>query len=106
MFEQVLSKKTRDVLALLAKQKFIKDFYLAGDTGLALQLGHRTSIDLDFFSAKQFNPKEIINRLSELGDFILEGESWGTINGRLNTIRVSLLFCLKNSKKFNMSHIT
>ncbi|MCX6718804.1 MAG: nucleotidyl transferase AbiEii/AbiGii toxin family protein [Candidatus Taylorbacteria bacterium] len=32
---------------------FLKeDFYLAGGTALALQLGHRQSIDLDFFSDK------------------------------------------------------
>lgn len=30
----------------------IKDYYLAGGTGLALHLGHRFSVDLDFFSAK------------------------------------------------------
>lgn len=32
---------------------FIGDFYLAGGTGLALHLGHRLSVDLDFFSDKQ-----------------------------------------------------
>lgn len=30
------------------------DFYLAGGTALALQLGHRISIDLDFFSGSEF----------------------------------------------------
>ena len=33
------------------KCSFLKeDFYLAGGTALALQIGHRKSIDLDFFS--------------------------------------------------------
>jgi len=31
-------------------QGFISPFYLAGGTALALQMGHRKSVDLDFFS--------------------------------------------------------
>ena len=34
-------------------------FALAGGTGLALQIGHRVSIDLDIFSQKQFNTTEL-----------------------------------------------
>jgi len=34
-------------------------FYLAGDTGLALQIGHRLSVDLDFFTGKSFDPAVI-----------------------------------------------
>jgi predicted nucleotidyltransferase component of viral defense system len=36
-----------------------KQFALAGGTSLALQIGHRHSIDLDIFSVTPFNPKEI-----------------------------------------------
>ena len=36
-----------------------KQFALAGGTSLALQIGHRQSIDLDIFSVEAFNPKEI-----------------------------------------------
>lgn len=34
----------------VARLPFITSFYLAGGTGLSLHLGHRFSIDLDFFS--------------------------------------------------------
>lgn len=40
----------RDVLLEIGQQPFAQRFYLAGGTGLALQLGHRMSEDLDFFS--------------------------------------------------------
>jgi predicted nucleotidyltransferase component of viral defense system len=40
--------------------EFIKNnFALAGGTSLSLQIGHRTSIDLDIFSTKAFNVKEL-----------------------------------------------
>lgn len=48
MHPEALSDATR---VLWGKCRFLKDdFYLAGGTALALQLGHRRSIDLDFFS--------------------------------------------------------
>ncbi|MDB9526953.1 nucleotidyl transferase AbiEii/AbiGii toxin family protein [Oscillatoria sp. CS-180] len=36
-----------------------KDFVLYGGTAIALQLGHRKSIDFDFFSHKPFNPDNL-----------------------------------------------
>jgi hypothetical protein len=47
MFYSILDKKRIDILPLL--KEFRKDFYLAGGTALALQIGHRDSLDFDFF---------------------------------------------------------
>ncbi len=41
------------LIEILNKEEF-GDFYLAGGTALALMLGHRKSIDLDFFSQAEF----------------------------------------------------
>lgn len=40
----------RDLLAEIGQMPFASRFYLAGGTALALRLGHRVSVDLDFFS--------------------------------------------------------
>ncbi len=50
MFKQVLSKNTKRVLDLLKENGLPKKTYLAGETALALQMGHRYSHDLDFFN--------------------------------------------------------
>jgi hypothetical protein len=42
-------------------------FVLYGGTGLALWLGHRESVDFDFFSAASFAPGELLDRLAWLG---------------------------------------
>ncbi|MCL4868563.1 MAG: nucleotidyl transferase AbiEii/AbiGii toxin family protein [Anaerolineae bacterium] len=42
----------RDLLLEIGQQPFAQRFYLAGGTGLALQIGHRMSNDLDFFSSE------------------------------------------------------
>jgi len=41
----------RSLLGELGRTTWMASFYLAGGTALALQLGHRRSIDLDFFTA-------------------------------------------------------
>lgn len=47
---EALTRTTKEAYHLVAKLPFISTFYLAGGTGLALQIGHRFSNDLDFFS--------------------------------------------------------
>lgn len=47
---EALTPNTRDAYRVAATLPFIRRHYLAGGTGLALHLGHRFSVDLDFFS--------------------------------------------------------
>jgi len=46
---------------------FRKEFYLVGGTAIALQIGHRRSIDFDLFSLKPFGSKRLLNVLSKAG---------------------------------------
>ena len=46
--------------------EFINDFYLAGGTALALLIGHRQSIDFDFFSNTKFSNLKILDSLNEI----------------------------------------
>jgi len=41
----------------------LKNFYLVGGTALALQYGHRNSIDIDLFSEKEFETDELVSVL-------------------------------------------
>ena len=50
IFWDALAPDTRQVFDALAALPMSSDFYMAGGTALALQLGHRMSYDLDFFS--------------------------------------------------------
>lgn len=42
-------------------------FVLYGGTGLALRLGHRSSVDFDFFSAESFVPTDLLQDVAWLG---------------------------------------
>jgi hypothetical protein len=47
---EALTPETHQAFHKVANLPFVSQFYLAGGTGLALHLGHRFSMDLDFFS--------------------------------------------------------
>lgn len=55
---------TQDQLALLPLiRKFSAGFYLVGGTALALQYGHRRSIDFDLFTKKSFQNQKILRSI-------------------------------------------
>jgi predicted nucleotidyltransferase component of viral defense system len=74
---------------VLSGQSFIHDFYLAGGTCLALQIGHRRSFDFDFFTPADFNTSTIVNRLTQMGSYQRDNEERNTINGSLNGVKIS-----------------
>ena len=89
MYEKVINAKTKRVLESLDKIEIIKNFYLAGGTALALQLGHRKSIDLDLFSRKDFSTEELKTILSQMGRLKIYSEEERTLNANLNGVKIS-----------------
>lgn len=45
---QAVSKELLELLNKVVKSEVLADFYLVGGTALALQIGHRLSIGLDY----------------------------------------------------------
>jgi len=66
MPEDILNNNQKALLISLGNI-FKDDFYLAGGTALALQIGHRESIDLDFFSNTQFNNESLLKSILSSG---------------------------------------
>lgn len=90
MFTKTLLPDTLRAIQLISAVPEIKKAYLAGGTALALQLGHRISVDLDFFTAEDFNEAEVVGRLSLVKSFHKEGTAKGTIWGKISRTRLSL----------------
>ncbi len=86
MHFEVLDEKCRALVP--ASVAFKKDFYLAGGTALALQVGHRVSIDFDFFTEEEFETEDIYERVQEaFGSVPRTQESFRTLAivvGQLN----------------------
>ena len=67
--------RTMDLLRHLASQPCLKNFRLVGGTSLALQIGHRLSVDLDFFSDVKNDMIQIEDELLQLPDIRLKSKS-------------------------------
>jgi len=65
MFNNILTNTQVELLGLI--KEFNKQFYLVGGTAIALQIGHRRSIDFDLFSDKPLDTLNIIRRIKREG---------------------------------------
>jgi hypothetical protein len=84
-----LDQKRRKLLPALAPWKR-EGLYLAGGTALALRLGHRTSLDFDFYSTEDFDPLRLAGKLSlPPGGFKISTQKPGTLLGRAGGVHLS-----------------
>lgn len=92
-------------LDLFAKNQW----YLAGGTALTLQMGHRKSVDLDFFTTKKkINEQEIETMLQQTGRWQTTYREAGTIYGLMDGAKVSLIvypFFVPKEKKLSFGAI-
>lgn len=64
MFLSILDKERSELLKNLGfLEKY--GFYFAGGTALALQIGHRSSLDFDFYTEKKFNPQKLLEEFNK-----------------------------------------
>lgn len=91
MHPKVLSAKGWSIARRLVEGGFTEGWVLAGGTGLALQLGHRVSEDLDFFRPETFDPAALAHALAVAGRVSVQSRSAGTLHVAVDGLRVSFL---------------
>lgn len=93
--EHAITASCRRGLQYLRPFPFLQDFYLAGGTALALQIGHRISTDLDWFSTTRLLEAEERNQirgeLAGSGNFEVTSEQDGMLFTRLFGTDVSFI---------------
>jgi len=82
---------TMDILKFLAKQPCLQDFYLVGGTSLALQIGHRLSVDLDFFTSHKKNISDIEHELLFLEGIKISGKNNYSLFAEFKGVKVDVL---------------
>lgn len=92
IYTETLPKATEEVLNKINNIPDLQNFYLSGGTALSLQLGHRESEDLDFFSQNQFNPQLLQEKLLKISP--LKGTSLeeNTLNTFLEKVKLQFLY--------------
>ena len=92
IYYDILSNKQREILPCLG---FLKErqIYLAGGTALALQIGHRTSIDFDFYDKTEFELDTILRQFRQFfKNLSVIQMSNGTLIVDVEGIQVSLFY--------------
>jgi predicted nucleotidyltransferase component of viral defense system len=90
MFINTLPATARQLLTRLGQEPLIRPFYLAGGSAVALYLGHRVSVDLDFFTHRDdYEVEPLTQRLRAIGRLSVQQQTRGTLIGLLAGVRVS-----------------
>lgn len=86
-----LPKHGQKVLSSLKGIIHKNHFILAGGTALALQLGHRISVDLDFFTQNEFSTESILQEMQKfrLNPQLLQEER-GALTTLIEGVKVSM----------------
>jgi hypothetical protein len=91
--KEILRDAQPEALRLLGRPVTERGFYLAGGTALALHLGHRRSVDFDWFT-ERFLPDPIL-LAQQLRDedvpFETDSTERGTLHGTVAGVRVTFL---------------
>jgi len=86
-----VNKQTLELLNSFCTHPKLNDFFLVGGTALALQLGHRISVDLDFFSEKPINTDELIGVLEKDYQAEIFQLTDNAIVGNINGVKIDFI---------------
>lgn len=89
--KETVSDTTLELLKTLMQDDLLKDFFLVGGTALALQIGHRISIDLDLFTTDSFDDNAVLSELENKYNFQLDYQSGNTLKGEIKGVKVDLI---------------
>jgi hypothetical protein len=90
-YKEAIESTTLELLKDLQSVELLKGFHLAGGTSLAMQIGHRKSIDLDLFSQNDFDANLLLEYLEESFGFVLIYSSKNTLKGYIRDVNIDLI---------------
>lgn len=88
---RTVEPRTLELLKQLMLLPILDSFFLVGGTALALQLGHRTSVDLDLFTLQPFNNSILPDTLAAEFNIIVESEQPNMIITNIEGIKVDFV---------------
>ena len=88
---QTVLPDTLELLKELSSRPEMNGLRLVGGTALALQYGHRQSIDLDFFGTLAVEQDDIIEMFSSIGSHTIHNHTKRILQGTLCDIKVDVI---------------
>lgn len=84
----ILSQAQTELLPLI--KQFGKDYFLVGGTAIALQIGHRRSIDFDLFKNTPINRNKIKRLITDMGyEFRVGFEDGDQLTGLVDEVQLT-----------------
>jgi len=75
LYRETVAEQTFQLLQKISALPELSNFQLAGGTSLSLQIGHRISYDLDFFSDSFIPNEQILEALNGIGKIQVTSQS-------------------------------
>ena len=91
LYHKSVNNELLELLNHLMREERLKHFVLVGGTALALQVGHRISIDIDLFGHSDFDQSTLLDALNKYGTVQLLKKSENILILSLNGIKVDLV---------------
>lgn len=88
---QTVSPELLELLIWLMNEKTFADFSLAGGTSLALQIGHRNSVDIDLFGKSEIQHDLFFDVLGEYGSVEVSRNTKNIFISEVNGIKVDFV---------------
>ena len=88
---QTVSPELMELLEKIMKLKQFDDFLLVGGTSLALQIGHRNSIDIDLFGKCEIDEELFTKTLEQFGNFEVFKKSKNILITAVNGVKVDFV---------------
>lgn len=88
---QTLAPATLQLLKRLMQDPELSAFRLVGGTALALQLGHRISVDLDLFTNTPFNEQQLREYLEHAYGLQTDYISRHTLKGEIDGVQIDCI---------------
>ncbi|MBR6017814.1 MAG: nucleotidyl transferase AbiEii/AbiGii toxin family protein [Paludibacteraceae bacterium] len=88
---QTVNPDTLELLKAISLQPEVQETRLVGGTALALQYGHRQSVDLDFFGRIPEDKDELIDALKRVGEVTVHNRSKLILQTVVNQVKVDFV---------------
>lgn len=88
---QTIQPDSLELLKAISTQPEVKELRLVGGTALALQYGHRQSVDLDFFGKLPEDKDELIDVVRRVGDVTVLNRSKIILQMVVNQVKVDFV---------------
>lgn len=88
---ETVDDNTLELVRKIQLDDFFDHFLLVGGTALSLLIGHRKSVDLDFFTRHEFDTREMLEHLEKNYQFREHYRHTNTLKGVVNGVFIDFL---------------